>query len=109
MATRPLMARARKAARAPLKGRTWVALGLLTFLAVTSVVVWRRALGVATARQISKLETERRALESARTKLAQDLGDAASRGQVVAQAQRRLGMHVAVESQVRFLADSSPR
>ena len=30
MAPRRLMAGSRKAARAPLKGRTWVALGLLT-------------------------------------------------------------------------------
>ena len=102
------MGKARAAARAPMKGRTRVALGLLAFLAISTVVVWRRALGVSTARQIVKLETERRALESARTALTQDLGDAASRGQVVAQAQKRLGMHVAAESQVRFLADSGP-
>ena len=98
---------ARQAPRTPLKGRTRVAIGLLVFLTVASVVVWRRALGASMARQIVQLESERRTLESARTKHKQDLGDAASLGHVVAQAQHRLGMHVASESQVSFLADSS--
>ena len=101
------MATPRTVRRTPLKGRTRVAIGLVVFLTVASVVVWRRALGVSTARQIVRLEAEHRSLESARTKLKQDLGDAASLGYVVAQAQRRLGMHVASESQVRFLADSN--
>ncbi|HEY0932060.1 MAG TPA: hypothetical protein VGE27_19240 [Gemmatimonas sp.] len=99
------MARARRT-KSALKGRSIVAISLGLFVAVTAIVVWRRSVGVGTAREMQRMEAERRALRSERITLENELRRATSRRQVVQEAERRLGMHVATESQTRFLADA---
>jgi len=84
-----------------------VAIGLGLFMAVTAIVIWRRSVGVGTAREMQRMETERRALRSERVTLENDLRRAMSRRQVVQEAERRLGMHVATESQTRILVNGS--
>lgn len=96
-------ARARK--RTTLKGRTLVAIGLGAFIAITSLVVWRRSVGVSTAKAMAAAENERRALVSEVKTLERDIRDAQARKRVVADAERRLGFHVAPDSQTRVLAD----
>jgi hypothetical protein len=98
------MARTRRT-KSALKGRSIVAISLGLFVVVTAIVVWRRSVGVGTARDMQRMETERRALRSERVTLENDLRRAMSRRQVVQEAERRLGMHVATESQTRFLAE----
>jgi len=90
--------------RSPLKGRSLIAIGLVAFLIVTSLVVWRRSVGVATARAMRKAELEKTALETERTTLQRQIRDAQTRGRVIAEAQRRLGLHVATDEQTRLIA-----
>lgn len=100
------MATARPRKRGPLKGRSLVAIGLLAFVAVTSLVIWRRSVGYATAKAMQQANAEKRALESEKTTLGNQLRDARSRRFVVAEAERRLGLHVATESETRVIAES---
>jgi cell division protein FtsL len=99
--------RARK--RGPLKGRALVAIGLALFVTVAVLVVWRRSLGAATEHEMRKLRQEKRALESQKITLDRELRDAISRNRIVPAAEKRLGLHVAAEGQLRLVApDSSP-
>lgn len=99
------MATARRKPRV-YKGRTLVLIGLLLFVSIALVVVWRRSMGVATAREMRLLERDKRALLSERTTLERALREASSRSRVVAAAEKRLGLHVATEAQTRSIADS---
>jgi hypothetical protein len=92
--------------RGPLRGRALVVIGLSAFVVVTAVVVWRRSVGVATALEVGRMETERRRLLSQLVTLANDRRRAVSRTSVIREAERRLGLHVATESQTRTLPDS---
>lgn len=92
--------------RPAMSGRALIAATLAGFVLVTALIVWRRSVGVGTARDMQRLEAERRALLSERVTLENDLRRAMSRRQVVQEAERRLGMHVATESQTRFLAET---
>lgn len=82
-----------------------MAIGLVAFVAVTSLVVWRRSVGVSTAKAMASAESVRRALESEVKTLERDIRDAQARKRVVSDAERRLGFHVAPDSQTRLLAD----
>jgi hypothetical protein len=101
MATRAKSARR----RGPLKARSLVAIGLVAFVAVASLVVWRRSVGVSTAKAMRKAEVAKASLETQRTTLKRDIADAQARNRVLAEAQRRLGLHVASDAQSRVLAD----
>ncbi len=98
------MAAARGRRRTPFKGRSLVAIGLIAFIAVSSLVVWRRSVGVSTARAMAKSLNEKRSLTTERLTLASQLRDAQTRRRVVVDAERRLGMHVASDSQTRVVA-----
>jgi type II secretory pathway component PulJ len=93
--------------RGPLKGRSLVAVGLIAFIAVAGLVVWRRSVGVSTARAMQQAEALKRSLESERTTLERDIRDAQSRRRVVSDAEKRLGFHVAPDSQTRMLRDAA--
>ena len=96
----------RRSARGPLKGRAWVAIGLCVFMGVAALVVWRRSVGVATARDMRRLSDRQRGLLAEKTTLERDIRSAMSRGRVIGEAQRRLGLHVATDAQTRMLSDS---
>ena len=96
----------RRSSRGPLKGRAWVAIGLGVFVVAASVVVWRRSVGVATARDIERLTERQRALISEKTTLDRDIRSAMARSRVIGEAERRLGLHVATDAQTRMLSDS---
>ncbi len=100
------MATTRARRRGPVKTRSLVAIGLLAFVAVTSLVIWRRSVGVATAKAMQQATSVKRALESEKETLGRDLREARSRRRVVAEAERRLGFHVASDSQTRVIAES---
>ena len=84
-----------------------IAWGLLGFLTVAATVVWRRSQGVATARAMRQMDAERRALRAELVTLTNDMRRARSRRAVVQEAERRLGMHVAGESEQRLLVSGS--
>jgi len=92
--------------RGRLKGRVLVAWGLLLVLGVSSIVIWRRTSGYATAQDIRKLDAEKNNLLSTRTTLRKDIQDANTRDRVIAAAARRLGLTVATEAQTRSLVDT---
>lgn len=92
-----------RASRTRLPARALVAVGLLAFVAVTSVVVWRRSVGVSTGRAMQRLRDERRLLEADRVTLETQWRRATSRAEVVREAERRLGMHVATEMEAKSL------
>ncbi|WP_373062121.1 hypothetical protein [Gemmatimonas sp.] len=96
----------RRTSRGPLKGRAWVAIGLGVFVVVASLAVWRRSVGVATARDIERLIDRQRALISEKTTLDRDIRAAMARSRVIGEAERRLGLHVATDAQTRMLSDS---
>jgi hypothetical protein len=96
----------RRSPRGPLKGRAWIAIGLGVFMVVASLVVWRRSVGVATARDMRRLSDRQRALIAEKTTLDRDIRSATSRSRVIAEAERRLGLHVATDAQTRMLSDS---
>ncbi|MCE2900207.1 MAG: hypothetical protein ACK6DP_17670 [Gemmatimonas sp.] len=107
MALGALMAatRTRRAlARGQLKGRAMVAIGLGVFVLVAVAAVWRRSTGHATERAMDRLRLEQRALHAEQQGLENELRRLTSRRTVVEQAERRLGMHVATETQTRLLA-----
>jgi len=106
MATPSTKRTTRRAPRGPLKGRAWVAIGLSVFVVVASLVVWRRSVGVASARDMRRLSDRQRALVSEKTTLDRDIRSAMSRSRVIAEAERRLGLHVATDAQTRMLSDS---
>jgi len=81
-------------------------MGLLAFVCIASLVIWRRSVGVSTAKAMRDVTTEKRALESQKITLEKKLRDAQSRAVVVTEAERRLGFHVASDSQSRVIAES---
>ena len=99
------MATSRAKKRSPLKGRTFVAIGLVAFMTIAGLVVWRRSVGVATAKALGRQDDQRRALLAQIATLQRDISDAQTRRHVVSEAERRLGLHVAPEGQSRVLAD----
>lgn len=88
----------------PRRGRLLVALSLVGLVSIAVLVVWRRTVAVAENRVVRALEARKRELVSARTTLENDISDASSRSRIVPAAERRLGMHVATELEVRNLA-----
>lgn len=90
------------------RGRVWVAAGLVAFLALASLVVWRRSVGIGTARQIRALDTRRVQLEGERAAIESDIRQAASRTRIGAVAEQRLGMRVPADTQVVILPRPAP-
>ena len=86
-----------------------VAFSLVGLLSIAALVVWRRTIAVAENRVVRGLETRKRELISLRTTLENDINDATSRSRIVLAAERRLGMHVATELEVRNLAPQGAR
>jgi cell division protein FtsL len=85
---------------APRRGRAWVALALLGFVLIGAGVIWRRAAGVAEARELRTLEQRRLQLQAERAQLESDIRDLSSRSKLVPIAERRLGMHIPSDTQV---------
>ena len=73
---------------------------------VASMVVWRRSVGVAAARDMRRMSEVQRGLLSEKTTLERDIRAAMARRRVIAEAERRLGLHVATDAQTRILSDS---
>lgn len=94
----------RRRTRPPLRGRSLVFLGLLVFVLMTSLVIWRRSVGVSNARVMQQAQYDKRTLTSEKLTLERDIRDAQKRDRVVAEATRRLGLHVAADSQTRVLS-----
>ncbi|CAN5718099.1 hypothetical protein BH23GEM1_BH23GEM1_10340 [soil metagenome] len=89
--------------RVALRGRSIVALALVAFVLLTSLVIWRRSVGIAGARQLRELGQTRLQLEGDRARLARDIRAASSRERLVPIAEQRLGMRVPSDGQMTIL------
>lgn len=85
------------------RGRAWVAIVLLGFVAVASGVIWRRSTGYDAARRIAELDRSRMQLEARKARLEADIRDLSSRLKLGPVVEQRLQMKVAPDSQVIIL------
>jgi cell division protein FtsL len=94
------------------RGRAVVALLLCAFVLAAAAVVWRRTVGMSRGRALDALAQRRLELQAQRAKLEGDIRESASRARLAPQAERRLNMHVATDSQYVILprpsAQSTP-
>lgn len=90
-----------------------VALVLVAFVLLASLVIWRRSVGIAGARELRELGQRRLQLEGDRARLARDIRAASSREKLVPIVERRLGMRVPSDDQMiilerRAVGDTAP-
>lgn len=85
------------------RGRSIVAILLVGFVLVTAGVVWRRSAGLSRARDETRLDQRRIALDAERAKLEGDIRDASSRARLAGVAEERLHMRIPNDSQVVYL------
>ncbi|MGI8619803.1 MAG: hypothetical protein ACR2L6_12070 [Gemmatimonadaceae bacterium] len=89
--------------RVALRGRSTVALVLVAFVLLASLVIWRRSAGIAGARELRELGQARLQLEGDRARLARDIRAVSSREKLVPIAEQRLGMRVPSDGQMIIL------
>lgn len=85
--------------RLRLKGRHWVLLWLLVFLAGALVVVARQTTALRTARRLYQVREERASLEARRAELERRIRLASSRQVLVPIAKRTFGLHEPADSE----------
>src|SRR5579884_3967097 len=106
MATKRGVAQGAKSAKSPRgasRGRSargLFALALVGFVAVASVVILRRVVGVNQQHEIRTLEQKRQALEAERIRLESDIREASSRQRLQPIAEQRLNMHIATPQEI---------
>ncbi len=81
------------------RGRTWIGLWLLMFLAVAIAVVARQRAGFATAGRLNQLRERRLALESARRDHERRIQEGSSYAVLVPRAQARLNLRLPSDSE----------
>jgi cell division protein FtsB len=82
--------------------RSLIALGLTGFVIVASIVVWRRSLGVSRSQEIARMERRKGELETERKTLEDAIREASSNARIEPAARKRLNMHTATETEVRY-------
>jgi hypothetical protein len=80
------------------KGRHWVMLWLVVFLAVAGVVVARQTAALATARAVAEAREAHAALEARRGDLEREIRVASSRSVLVPRVEATLGLHLPSDS-----------
>lgn len=83
----------------PFRGRFWVLLWLVAFLAVAVIVQARQSAAIATARRVATLREQRTALEAERAALERRIHVATSRRVLGERAERDLGLMQPHDSQ----------
>ncbi len=86
-----------------LKGRHWIAVWLVAFLATTWVVYARQTAAIRAARELTDLRSRRANLEGQRADLERRIRTAQSRAVLVPRAQARLGLHLPSDSEIILL------
>lgn len=85
------------------RGRLLVAAALVGFVLVGAAVIWRRGVGIARARELRALASERAQLVAERSALESAVRAAAGRSRIAGAAEQRLGMRVPADTQVVLL------
>jgi hypothetical protein len=91
-------------AKRGLKQGRWIVFGgLMIFVLVAAAVIARRSFGHREGLALTELTKRKAMLESERLRLMQQIRDNSSRQVIVPIAERRLGMHIATESELVVL------
>ena len=85
------------------RGRTVVLCVLSCFMLVAMAVIYRRSEGMSRARQLDELHERRLQLEGRRAALQAEVRAASSRARLAPIAERKLGLHIAADSQYVIL------
>jgi hypothetical protein len=101
MATRIMRKRAEPIRR--WRGRSIIAAGLVGFVMVAAVVIWRRGYGVTQGVELRALDRQRMQLESQKAALERVVRDEAGRARLGPVAESRLDMRVPADSEVIVL------
>lgn len=86
-----------------LKGRHWIAVWLVAFLAATWLVYGRQTAAIRAARELADIRARRANLEGHRAELERRIRAAQSRALLVPRAQARLGLHLPSDSEIILL------
>ncbi len=81
------------------KGRHWVFLWLVAFLAVAGVVIARDTVSYRSARRLAQLRQDRLTLEAKQAELVRRVRQASSRAVLVPLVERRLGLRRPTDSE----------
>lgn len=100
---------ASRASRLSLRGRHWIALWLLGFLAMALIVIRRQQDALETTRELQQLQKARGALEVSKAELIGGIHQARSRAVLVPLAQQKLGLRLPQDSEITILQDPRPR
>ena len=87
--------------------RSLIAVALVGFVVVTTIVIGRRVWGVRQQTEIRKLQQKRDALEADRIRLEGAIREGASRSKLQPIAEQRLNMHIATPGEQVFLPRSA--
>jgi len=90
------------------RGRSLVAAGLVGFVLVAAVVIWRRGYGLAEGGELRGLDRQRMQLEAQKADLERQVRDEAGRAQLGPVAEGRLDMHLPADSEVILLPAQHP-
>lgn len=85
------------------KGRHWVAVWLVAFLAVTWLVYARQTAAIRDARALAELHARRADLDGHRADLERRIRAASSRAVLVPRAQQKLGLHLPADTEIILL------
>jgi hypothetical protein len=86
----------------------WIAFGVaVLFVAISSLVVWRRGEGIARGRRMRAMQDTLRQLAVEQADLARDIRQARQRARLL-EAARALGLREPADSQVRALPPRAP-
>jgi hypothetical protein len=85
------------------RGRSIVAAGLVGFVMVAAVVIWRRGYGVTQGVELRTLDRQRMQLEAQKAALERVVRDEAGRARLGPVAESRLDMRVPADSEVIVL------
>jgi hypothetical protein len=90
------------------RGRSIVAAGLVGFVMVAAVVIWRRGYGVTQGVELRTLDRQRMQLEAQKAALERVVRDEAGRAHLGPVAESRLDMRVPADSEVIVLPAPQP-
>lgn len=85
------------------KSRGMIAIGLVVFVSLAAIVIWRRSQGIVYVREIARLNNQITHLQSERARLAGTIRDESSRYRLLRVVEKQ-GMQLPNDKQVRIIS-----
>ncbi len=96
-----------------IRGRHWFVFWLAAVCVALWLVVWRQTDSLGTARTLGEVRTQRATLEGRRSEYERRIRAATSRAELIPRAGSRLGLRLAVDSEIFYIsvpdATAAPR